>query len=109
MADAYTVLAQSKPSATTLTDVLTVAASTSVVVSSIIICNQSATATSYRISVAIAGAADTAAQYIAYDRAILGNATHEITCGITLATTDKVRVYNTLATLSFNLFGVKVT
>jgi hypothetical protein len=109
MADALKILAQSKPAATTLTDAYTVPAATSAVLSSILICNQSATATSYRISLAIAGAGDTPAQYIAYDRPIAGNATHEITCGITLGATDKVRVYNALATLSFNLTGVEVT
>ena len=73
------------------------------------VCNQSATATAFRISVAIAGAANTAAQYLYYDVAIGGNQTFVATIGVTLATTDKVRVYNTLATLSFNLFGIEVT
>jgi hypothetical protein len=109
MADTLKILAQSKPAATTLTDAYTVPGATSAVLSSILICNQSATPTTYRVSLAIAGAGDTAAQYIAYDRAIGGNATHEFTCGITLAATDKVRVYNALATLSFNLVGVEVT
>jgi len=109
MADTLKILGQSKPAATTLTDAYTVPAATSAVISSILICNQSATATAYRISLAIAGAVDTAAQYIAYDRPIAGNATHEITVGVTLAATDVVRVYNTLATLSFNIVGVQVT
>lgn len=108
MAEAYKVLAQSKPGAASLTDAYTVPALTSAVVSSIIICNQGA-ATSYRISVAVAGFADTAKQYIAYDVAIAANSTDVFTVGITLATTDVVRVYNTLATLSFNIFGTEIT
>lgn len=108
MADTLKVLAQVKPTATTLTDAYTVPGATTAVVSSIVICNQSATATSYRISVAVAAAADTAKQYIAYDVAIAGNTTHTLTLGVSLGATDVVRVYNTLATLSFNIFGVQV-
>lgn len=109
MADTLKTLAQSKPSATTLTDAYTVPAATSAVISTVTICNQSATATSYRLSVAVAGLADTAKQYIAYDVAIAGNTTHTLTLGISLAATDVFRVYNTLATCSFNVFGVEIT
>lgn len=109
MASTYKILAQNKPGATTLTDAYTVPASTSAVISTIAVANQSGTATSYRISVAAAGAADTAKQYIAYDVAIAGNEMQTLTLGISLATTDVVRVYNTLATLSFNIFGVELT
>lgn len=109
MAETFKIIGQSKPSAATLTDIYTVPSSTSATISTLVVCNQSATPTSFRISVAIAGAADTAAQYLYYDVAIKGFETFTATLGITLATTDKVRVYNTLATLSFNLFGVEVT
>ena len=109
MAEAYKILGQSKPSATTLTTAYTVPASTSAAVSSIIVCNQSATATSFRISLAIAGAADTTAQYAYYDVPIGGNETFVATIGVTLATTDLIRVYATLATLSFNIMGIEIT
>ena len=102
-------LGQSKPSAKTLTDIYTVPALTQATVSTITVCNQSATATSFRISVAPAGAADATSQYLYYDVAIAGNDTFACTFGITLATTDKIRVYNTLATLSFSVFGVETT
>lgn len=109
MPQALKVLGQSKPSATTLTDLYTVPALTSSTCSTITVCNQSSVATAFRISVAPAGAADTASQYIYYDIAIGGNDTFAATLGITLATTDVVRVYNTLATCSFSLFGVETT
>lgn len=109
MADTFKTLGQVKPLATTLTDAYTVPAATSATVSTIVVANQSATATSFRISVAVAGAADTAKQYIAYDALINGNDIVTLTLGITLAATDVVRVYNTLATCSFNLFGVEVS
>lgn len=109
MAETLKVLAQSNPAATTLTDAYTVAASTQAVVNMLTICNRSATATSYRVSVAPAGAADSSEQYVFYDVPIGGNVTHTYALGLSLAATAKVRVYATLATLSFNLFGVEIT
>jgi len=109
MSDTYKTLAQSNPQAATLTDAYTVPGATSAVVSTITVANRSATGTAFRISVAIAAAADANEQYIAYDVAIGGNETISLTLGITLAATDKVRVYATLATLSFNIFGVERT
>lgn len=104
MATALKVLGQSKPAAATLTALYTVPASTQAVVSTITVCNQGA-ATTFRISVAIAGAADTAAQYIAYDVAIGANETAYVTIGATLGAADVIRVYNAAATVSFNAFG----
>lgn len=109
MPEVAKVLGQSAPAATTLTDIYTVPASTSAVVSTVVVCNRSATGTSFRISVAPAGAADTVAHYQYYDLTIAGNDTFNATLGITLATTDKIRVYATLATLSFTVYGVQLT
>jgi hypothetical protein len=109
MANSYKILGQSKPSATTLTDIYTVPAATSAIVSTITVCNQSATATSFRISVAPAGAADATSQYLYYDVTIAGNDTFACTFGISMATNTIIRVYNTLATLSFTVTGVEIT
>lgn len=103
------VLGQVDPLATTLTDAYTVPAGTTVILSSIIVCNRSAVATSFRISIAVAGAADDPKQYLYYDVAITGNNSFSAVLGITLAATDVIRVYATLATLSFNIFGVEIT
>jgi hypothetical protein len=59
--------------------------------------------------VAVAGLADTNKQYIAYDVPIAGVETKTFTLGIALGAADVVRVYATLATLSFNIFGVELT
>ncbi len=107
MATVQKVLGQSKPSATTLTAAYTVPALTQATVSTITVANQSATATSFRISIAVSGAADTPAQYLYYDVPISGNDTFATTIGLTLGAGDIVRVYNTLATLSFNIFGIE--
>ena len=58
MATTYKLLGQSNPTANTLTDVYTVPAATQAVISTIAICNQSATNASYSIAVSNNGAAD---------------------------------------------------
>ena len=102
-------LGQSNPSATTLTDIYTVPASTTGIVTTITVANRSATATSFRISHALAGAVDDNKQYLYYDCSIGGNDVVQITTSIPMATTDVLRVYATLATLSFNIDGIEET
>jgi len=109
MANILRVLGQSAPGAASLTTLYTVPGATSTAVSSIVVCNRSATATSFRIAVRPAGAAISNEMYLYYDVTIAGNDTFVATIGISLAATDKVDVYATLATLSFNLFGTEAT
>jgi len=109
MPTAIKVLGQSTPLAATLTTLYTVPASTSTACSSITVCNRSAVATSFRVAIRKAGAAISDEMYIYYDVAIPGNDTFIATVGFTLATTDVVSVYATLATLSFSLFGQEET
>jgi hypothetical protein len=109
MAETRKILGQSNPGAASLTDAYTVPASTQVVGSSIVICNRSATPTSFRVSVAVGGATDDNKQYLYYDLPIAGNDTFIATIGFTLGAADKIRVYATLATLTFNIFGVELT
>ena len=109
MAETIRVLAQSAPAATTLTAVYTVSAATTATVSTLTVCNRSATAATFRISVAINGAADATAQYIFYDQALAGNSTYAATIGMTLGANDIIRVYASTANLSVNVFGVEVS
>jgi hypothetical protein len=109
MADALRVLGQAAPAATTLVDLLTLAAGKSATISSVVVCNRGATTATFRLSVAIAGAADTPAQYLYYDLPLLGTDTFIATIGITMAATDKLRAYASNASLSFNVFGVEVS
>ena len=109
MPTVYKVLAQSNPSATTATTLYTVPSSTSTVVSTITICNQAATAGTYRIAIRPAGASLAAVHYVAYDVAIAANDTTALTLGVTLATTDVVTVYASSATMSFSAFGSEIS
>ena len=109
MATTYKVLAQSNPSATTATTLYTVPSATSTIISTITICNQAASAGTYRVAVRPAGATLAASHYIAYDIAIAANDTTALTLGITLATTDVVTVYASSASMSFAAFGSEIT
>ena len=99
------VLGQVNPSATTATTLYTVPSSKSAVVSSLTICNQTATAATFRIAVRPAGATLAAVHYVAYDVTVGASDTTALTLGITLATTDVVTVYASTATLSFHAYG----
>lgn len=99
------VLGQSNPAATTATTLYTVPSTTATVISTITICNQAASAGSFRVAIRPAGASLTAAHYLAYDTAIPANDTIVLTLGITLATTDVVTIYASAATMSFSAFG----
>jgi glucose-6-phosphate dehydrogenase assembly protein OpcA len=109
MPTTYKVLGQSNPSATTLTTLYTVPSSTSTVASSIVVCNQAATAATYRIAVSPAGATAEAKHYIVYGSTVGASDSTIITLGMTLATTDVVRVYSSSATTSFVLFGSEIS
>lgn len=109
MATTYKVLAQSAPSATTNTDVYTVGAGKSTVVSTMAICNRSTTSAAFRIAIRPAGVTLANQHYIAYDVAVGGNDTTNLTLGITLAATDVVTVYVSTANTSVSLFGSEIS
>jgi len=109
MAQAYKVLAQSAPAATTNTDMYTVGAGLQIVASTVTICNRGAAAATYRIAVRSGGAAIANQHYIAYDAAVAANDTIALTLGITLQAADIVTVYASSANLSFNIFGCEIT
>ena len=109
MANVYKILGQSSPSATTSTDLYTVPATTSTVCSSLSICNRGGTQTTFRVSISPDGAAIANKDYLYYDVTLAGNDTFIATIGVTLATTDKIRVYAGNANLSFQIFGTEIS
>lgn len=108
MANTYKVLAQVNPSATTPTTLYTCGSASGAVISTITVCNQAASAGTYRIAVRPAGATLAAQHYVAYDIAIAANDTTALTLGITLSNTDVVTVYSSAATMSFNAYGSEI-
>lgn len=109
MAITYKVLGQLNPSATTATTLYTTPAATQTVVSTITVCNQAATAATYRIAVRVGGAALAATQYVAYDVSLPANATDTLTLGLTLGAADIITVYASTATMSFGAFGSEIS
>lgn len=108
MANAYKVLGQSAPAATTATTLYTVPAATEAVISTIVIANRAATAGSFRLSVRPNGAAQANEHYLAYDVPIAANDSTTLTLGITVDATDVVTVYASSADMSFNIFGSEI-
>lgn len=106
MATTYKVLGQLNPAATTLTTAYTAAAAA--ILSTISVCNQGNTPTTFRIAVRVAAAAIDPKHYIAYDTVVQAKDTIYLTLGATLASSDIVSVYAGTANLSFNLFGAEV-
>jgi hypothetical protein len=104
VADVWGALAQSNPSATTLTDAYTVPAAKHATVE-VVACNRG-TAATIRLSHAIAGAANTAAQYLLYDHA-LDAAASKVTAKFTVKATDVIRVYASSADVAFNVNGIE--
>jgi hypothetical protein len=109
MANAYKVLGQSAPSATTDTNVYTVPSATEAVISTIIVANRAATAGSFRLAVRPDGASISNLHYIAYDVAIAANDSTTLTLGITLNAADVITVYCSSANMSVNVFGTEIT
>ena len=108
MATSYKVLGQSNQSATTATTLYTVPSATAAVVSTVVICNQTASAATFRIAVRPAGATLAAQHYVAYDVTVGASDSTALTLGITLAATDVITVYASTATLSFAAFGSEI-
>ena len=109
MATTYKVLGQSSPAATTETALYTVPSATSAIGSSIIVANRSTSVAYFRISIAVAGATTSNKDYIYYDLPIGANDTFIATVGLSLATTDVVRVYSSNTNLSFSLYGSEIS
>ena len=107
MANAYKSIYRVNPSAATLTSSSALGAAT--IISCVNVANRSATATSFRIAFSPTGAGVADEDYFWYDIAIAGNDSFQSVAGISLQSGAIIRVYATLATLSFNFNGVEIT
>jgi hypothetical protein len=108
MATTYKILGQLNTPLNTLDTLYTVPALTSTVISTIAVCNQSNTATTYSIAVRPAGEAIANKHYINYNTPMPANDTVTLKIGITLAATDVISVSAGSATVSFLAFGSEI-
>lgn len=109
MATTYKVLGQQDTTGTTAYDIYTVPAATSTIVSTVTVCNTSASALTYNIAVRPAGATLATKHYISKGEPIAAGASVAYTLGLTLATTDKVTVSASATGVVFNLFGTELS
>ena len=105
----YKVLGQVAPSATTNTTLYTVPSSTEAVISTIVVCNRSATNRTFRIAVRPNGATIANEHYIAYDVTVGLSDSTTLTLGLTLDAGDIITVYASTTDLSFSAFGSEIT
>jgi hypothetical protein len=108
MANAYKVLGQVEGAASN-TNLYTVPSSTEAVISTIIICNRTTSAKSYRIMVRPDNETLATKHYLAYDVAIAANDTTALTLGITMNAADKLDIYSSDTNLTFAAFGSEIT
>ena len=109
MPTAYKILGQVNPALTSSTDLYTVPTATSAVCSTLNIANLAASNATFRIAILPSGSSLQAKNYLAYDTVIPGNDSISLTIGITLAQFDKVQVYASTISQSFNLFGTEIS
>ena len=105
MADNLKVLGQLDPSATTTTTLYTVPDMTQTTVSSIVAANRTGSASTFSLSVHVAGAGADDKQYLYYDKSVAANDSLNIIIGMTLNQADVVKVYTSANDMSFNMFG----
>ena len=110
MPTAYKVLGQTNPAATTESTIYTVPGSTQAVVSSIAVCNQTASSATFRIAVRpAADATTTAKHYLVYGTTVGAADTVVLTIGVTLAAGDKIIGYGSNANLSYSAYGSEIS
>lgn len=110
MPQTFKVLGQVAPASSgVMTDLYTVPAATSTVISTLVIANRDGGPTTYKIAVCPAGASVLDKHYIASSVVINGNDSTCLTLGITLAATDVIKVEAGSTKLSFSAFGSEIT
>jgi hypothetical protein len=109
MATTNKVLGQVDATGSGESTLYTVPALTSAVGSSLVVCNRAATAATFTVAVSVAGGVTADKDYLYYAMPIDGNDTFIATIGMTLATTDKVKVNGSTTNITFTLFGQEIT
>ena len=88
-----------------MTDVYTVPAASSAVVSTLMVSNLSTSATTFRVAVLPSGQTIANKNLILFDTPIGANSSDAITIGMTLAAGDKIQISSEIATVTATAFG----
>lgn len=105
----FKILGQVAPTVSTDTTLYTVPSSTQSVISTINICNTTASTTTCRIAAVPNGESLSLQHYIAYDATVSAKDSVSLTIGVTLGTGDSLIVYASTASVSFGAFGSEVS
>ena len=108
MPKSYKILGQSLPSSNTFTDLYTVPAGNSAVISTLNVCNTTESNVTFRIAARPANATLATSQYIVYDAALPAQDAIGLTLGMTLAATDTLTVFSYQGNVAFSLFGTEI-
>lgn len=83
-------------------------AGTSTIISSIVVCNTSTSAATYRIAINTASATYAAGRYVVYEASIAANDTIALTLGLVLDPTNRyLNVSSSAAAINFSAYGVE--
>ena len=105
----YKVLGQVMPIANTFTDLYTVPAGANAIVSTINLCNTTASNVSFRLAVRPGGATILARHYIAFDAPIAGQDAVALSLGLTLGQNDVLTGFTSQGNIAMGVFGTELT
>lgn len=109
MPETHKTLGQSAPAAATDATLYQPGAGKSAVVSTIVVCNTGAAATTFRIHQRIAAAAVGVGNALAYDAPIEGKETVTLTIGLTPNGTDLISCRSLAGGVTFTANGVEIS
>lgn len=108
MPTAHLILGQAVPA--TSSNIFTVPASTTYIVSTLVVANTTTSASTVRVHARVAGAAAATSNAVVYDASIPANSTVSFTLGMTFAATDILTVVaGTSGALTVTAFGSSLT
>ena len=109
MPNAFKILAQSAPAATTDTTLYTVPSATQVISNVMWVCNRGTTNATFRVAIRPNGATLANEHYIVYDATVAANDSVPVNNFPPMDASDVVTVRASTANLSFTLGGCEIT
>jgi hypothetical protein len=105
---AYKILGQINPTANTQTTLYTAPASNQTVVSTVIICNQSAVAGTFKLALIPSGQSLSTSRYISFDTQAPSNDSVMLTLGLTMASGDSIVANVSSSNFSVSAYGSEI-
>lgn len=103
------VQVQGTASTGTYTTLYNTDASTTAVISTILVCNTASTSATYRIGLDATAGTPGASEWLVYDSSVAGNDTVALTLGVCLGNTKYLRVSSSENTVTFSAFVSEIS